>query len=295
MHTIDLNFLGASGAIAAFCIPTDEGAILVECGPMTVTDHLVESLADLRLKPTDIKAVFLTHIHFDHAGAAWWWAKQGADIFVHPVGRPHLISPERLYSSATRIYGDMMEHLWGDMRPIPDNQVVEVADGQEVSVDGVSLKAHFTLGHASHHIAWQMGDVVFAGDVAGVKIQDGPVVPPCPPPDINLAEWTKSIERLLSLDLRRLYLTHFGPVESVSDHLRKLQKRLQAYADWVRPHAEKGTKPDEIMTEFIAFINEEFAELGLSEEDMMAYKLANPPEMSLSGLMRYWHKIGLVA
>ncbi|MEL6667839.1 MAG: MBL fold metallo-hydrolase [Bacteroidota bacterium] len=293
IHTLDLNFLGAQEAIAAFCVPTDHGAVLVECGPMTVTENLVGKLAELDLKPADIKAVFLTHIHFDHAGAAWWWAEQGADIYVHPVGRPHLISPERLYGSATRIYGEQMEYLWGDMKPIAEHKVIEVEDEQEITVDGISMRAHFTPGHASHHIAWQLGENIFAGDVAGVKIQDGPVVPPCPPPDIDLGAWNTSIERLETLSPRRLYLTHYGPVEGVSDHLRKLQNRLEAYANWVKPHAEQGAKPDAIMSDFIEFINLEFAELGLTEGEMLAYQLANPPEMSLTGLLRYWHKIGL--
>ncbi|MEM6396177.1 MAG: MBL fold metallo-hydrolase [Bacteroidota bacterium] len=295
IHTLDLNFLNVPGAIAAYCVPTENGAVLVECGPMTVTDHLVEGLAALDLKPNDIKAVFLTHIHFDHAGAAWWWAEQGADVYVHPVGRPHLISPERLYGSARRIYGDKMEYLWGEMRPIVESKVIEAADRQKIEVDGLSMVAHYTPGHASHHIAWQMEEYVFSGDVGGVKIQNGPVVPPCPPPDIDLAAWAKSIERLQSLDIRRMYLTHFGPVEGIGDHLRKLQKRLNDYAEWVRPYAEKDADPALVMPEFIAFINSEFAELGLSEADAAAYQAANPPEMSLSGLMRYWHKHGLQA
>ena len=295
VHTIDLHFLDISGAIAAYCIPTDNGAVLVECGPHSTNNHLVAGLSELGLQPTDIKAVFLTHIHFDHAGAAWWWAQQGAHIFVHPRGYRHLQDPEKLYASAKRIYGDDMERLWGDMQSIDPDKITAVEDFQIIEFDGLEMKAHHTPGHASHHIAWELGDLLFTGDVGGVKIQDGPVVPPCPPPDIMLEDWASSLDRIREIQARRLYLTHFGPVENIEQHLEELSTRLRAYANWVKPYAERATPMEEIQTAFLEFIEGEFISLDLDRPTIEAYRAANPPDMSLTGLMRYWLKHGLTA
>ncbi|MEM7574291.1 MAG: MBL fold metallo-hydrolase [Bacteroidota bacterium] len=295
MHTIDLHFLGVKGAIAAYCIPTDNGAILIECGPHSTTQNLLAGLAQYQLQPTDIKAVLLTHIHFDHAGAAWWWAKQGAQIYVHPRGFKHLQDPSKLYSSAKRIYGNQMERLWGTMEAIDGDRLRSVEDYEAIEVDGLSFQAHHTPGHATHHIAWQLGDLLFTGDVGGVKIQGGPVVPPCPPPDIQLAEWQTSLDRIRSIGPRRLYLTHFGPVENIEDHLKELVTRIEKYASWVKPYAKAGTSVVDIQSAFVDFVEGEFKELALEGHIIDAYRAANPPDMSLTGLMRYWLKYGLNA
>src|SRR5262249_13735426 len=153
---------------------------------------------------------FLTHIHLDHAGAAWAMAEMGANIYVHPRGYAHLADPSKLMASAKRLYQDQMDALWGTMKPIPAQQLVQVENGQKFTAGELEMVGWHTPGHAYHHIAWQCGKLVFTGDVGGVSIEGGPVQPPCPPPDIDPPAWKKSIELLRELQPERLYLSHFG-------------------------------------------------------------------------------------
>lgn len=292
VHTIDLNFLNAGEAIATYVIPTENGAALVECGPHSTLDTLLKGLDKLGLKPTDIHTLLLTHIHFDHAGAAWWFAQQGTNVYVHPRGYKHLLNPERLYESARMIYQDKMDELWGEMHPISADVLFEVANHESVVADGVEFKAIYTPGHAVHHIAWQMEDVLFSGDAGGVKIGDGPVVPPCPPPDIHVADWLDSIEAMKDSKAKRLYMTHFGPADNVVEHLDRLAERLKSYVEWMRPHAEAGRPAEEIVPLFVDFVEGDFRASGMSEDLILSYRAANPAWMSVAGLLRYLKKYG---
>src|SRR4030067_192880 len=132
VHTLDLNFLGVPGTIAAYLIPHRQGVVLIESGPGSTVPALVNSLNSLGYRPADVTDVLLTHIHLDHAGAAGWLAEQGARIFVHPVGAPHLLNPEKLLASARRTSGDMMEPLWGELLPVPEDQLTVISDGEVV-------------------------------------------------------------------------------------------------------------------------------------------------------------------
>ena len=289
IHTIDLEFQ-ISHAIASFVVPTDEGPVVIETGPHSVFPHLEAELQRLGYQVSDVKHVLLSHIHFDHAGAAWAFAKAGARVYVHPVGYKHLLDPSRLYGSAKRIYGDMMEKLWGLMEGIPENQLIAVEDQTELNIGGVDFKAWHTPGHANHHIAWQMGEVVFTGDVAGCKIDQGPVVPPCPPPDINIEKWLHSIQILRNLNPKALYLTHFGQVDDVSQHLDDLETILWDWANWIKPHFEAGKDPQSVTPAFQAYTDQQLYDAGLDEAGVRRYSAANPAWMSVAGLFRYWKK-----
>ena len=290
MHIIDLNFLGIPNNTASYLLETSAGPILIESGPYSTFQNLEKGIQALGYQVKDIKHLFLSHIHFDHAGAAWAFAEQGATIYVHPIGAPHLSSPERLVESARRIYLDQMDSLWGAMNPIPKEQIVSVEHGQEIQVGDTTFQAWHTPGHAIHHIAWQFGDQMMAGDVAGVTINDGIVVPPCPPPDINIEDWVESINLLRSLNLKTIYLAHFGKVTNIDSHLDKLEHRLWSWANWMKPHFEAGAKVPEITPKFVQFANEQMREEGMSEEAIQKYEASNPSFMSVAGLMRYWKK-----
>ncbi len=289
IHTLDLEFQ-VKQAIAAFVIETSEGPVLVETGPHSVLPRLESELGRLGYKMEDFKHVFLSHIHFDHAGAAWAFAQAGAKVYVHPRGYKHLLDPTRLYGSAKRIYGDMMESLWGLMEAIPEHLLESVDDEREITVGDTTFKAWHTPGHASHHIAWQVGDVIFSGDVAGCKIDGGPVVPPCPPPDINVEQWVDSINILRAQKPKRLYLTHFGPIDNVEEHLSELENILQDWANWMKPHYDAGRKAPEVVPEFQAYAHKQLIAAGLDEDGAARYEAANPSYMSVAGLLRYWHK-----
>jgi glyoxylase-like metal-dependent hydrolase (beta-lactamase superfamily II) len=288
VRVLDLRFQGAERVIAGFLLDSGEGPVLVETGPESCYPRLVEALRAEGVAPGEVRHVFVTHIHLDHAGAAWRLAELGATVYVHPRGAPHLVDPSRLLASAERIYGDQLKALWGEVRGIPEERVRPLADGEVVVLGGLEVQAVETPGHASHHHAYRVGEVVFTGDVAGVRIAPGPVLPPTPPPDIHLEAWKASLDRLRALRPRALYLTHFGPYEDVEAHLEALEATLLAWADWVRARLKEGLSEEEIRPLFEAYWREGLG--GLSQEEVDRYALADPPWMNLQGLIRYWTK-----
>ncbi|MFP4092055.1 MAG: MBL fold metallo-hydrolase [Cyclobacteriaceae bacterium] len=292
IHVLDLQFLEFDRAIASFLVETSEGPVLIESGPYSTFPTLIDRIKSAGFSPTDIKHVLLTHIHFDHAGAAWAFAQQGAQIFVHPFGAPHLVQPKKLWESAKRIYQDDMERLWGQMQPIPAEQVTPVDHEQPIVVGDTTFRAWHTPGHAVHHVAWQMGDVIFTGDVAGVRIhQDDKIVePPCPPPDINVEDWLDSIKKIRLLKPKALYLTHFSKIEDIDWHLDELERRLIDWANWIQEKVEMGQGEEETVPEFRAFVAEQLRKEGVGELAIRQYEAANPSGMSVTGLMRYWQK-----
>lgn len=285
---IDLHFQKSKDAIASFLIETSDGPILIETGPASTYDQLSRGVSKCGHSIDEIKHVLLTHIHFDHAGAAWKLAEAGAKIYVHPFGVPHLASPEKLWNSASQIYGDDMDRLWGKMKPIPANQLVSVEDKQELEFGTTKIKSLHTPGHAVHHIAWKMGAIIFTGDVAGVKIAGGPVMPPCPPPDINLEEWKKSLAIIKSEKPKELYLPHFGIIDVVDYHLDSLSYMLDDWAEWIKPYFEKNVDQSEVVPLFMEYSKSQFLREGCSKEQIQTYEYANPSWMSVAGLYRYW-------
>ena len=291
VQTIDLKFQEQSGAIAAFLVTTDEGPVLIETGPHSTLPTLVHQLNEHGYSMSDVKHVFITHIHLDHAGAAWAFAEQGAKIYLHPLGLPHLQNLEKLLTSAKRIYADKMDSLWGDLRPIPAKKLRPMADGEKIIIGKTGFRARYTPGHAIHHIAWEMNKVAFTGDVAGVKIgENGPAMPPCPPPDINVEEWVRSLAFLRNRRYDAIYLTHFGQVKKPKNHLLELEGRLRNWANWIKPYWEKGVPMVEVVPQFNAYVRGGLEAMQLDPLDMERYELANPADMSVAGLYRYWSK-----
>ena len=287
IHLIDL---GIDHAIGAYLIETSDGPFLIETGPHSTYATLEAGIQKAGFSTSDIKHVFLSHIHLDHAGSAWVFAEMGARIYLHPFGSSNMEDPSRLMASATRIYGDAMDRLWGKMQKIPASQLVSAQDGAVFSVGDQSLKAHYTPGHAVHHIAWQLGEVVFTGDVAGVKVNGGPVVAPCPPPDINIEDWKASIQLLRDLNPQSLYLTHFDRVDNVASHLSQLEAMLDDWAQWMRVKWEAGMSKEEITPLFMDYTADQLRQQGVDEAGIKVYEAANPSWMSVAGLMRYWKK-----
>lgn len=288
IHIIDLHFLQEKHAIGAFLINSPKGLVLIETGPETTFDYLCEGIGSVGYNWKDVKHVFLTHIHFDHAGAAWKFAAEGALVYVHPTGLPHLENPERLWNSAAQIYGEDMDRLWGNMQPIDRKQLVSTDDGARFNFVDFEIEAIYTPGHAIHHNAYRMGDIVFTGDVAGVKIGDGPVVPPCPPPDINIELWKKSLDKLRAVNPRILYLTHFAKHEDPFLLFNDLELMLDNWSRYIKVFYDKEIPIEQIIPEFKEYTYSQLREKGVTEEEIQVYEYANPSWMSVSGLMRYW-------
>jgi glyoxylase-like metal-dependent hydrolase (beta-lactamase superfamily II) len=290
IKVLDLHFLGLDHTIASFLIETSEGPILVEVGPHSTFSAMQSSLAAHGYQVSDVKHVFLTHIHLDHAGSAWAFAQQGATVYVHPSGYAHLNDPSKLMNSARMIYKDDMDRLWGEMHEIPQDKLLAVEHQQVFRIGDLEIQALHTPGHAIHHIAWKVGNEIFTGDVAGVKINGGPVVPPCPPPDINIEHWEASIQLLRDQNPAAIWLTHYGRIENVSGHLDALGTILRDWANWMKPYFESGDSVEHITPIFQAYTFGQLRAAGVSEADIQLYEAANPSWMSVTGLLRYWKK-----
>lgn len=294
IHTIDLKFQGQPKSIAAYLIETTSGPILFETGPYSCFRALKQGVEDLGFRFKDIKHVFVSHVHLDHAGAAWALAEHSAIIYVHPLGAPHLADPSRLMSSAKRIYQDQMDSLWGDMKPIPEVQLQIVEHGRRTRIGKTKIRAWHSPGHASHHVAWQIDNTeLITGDVAGVKILGGSIVPPCPPPDINLEDWEKSILFLKSKRYANLYISHFGKIEGhreVKEHWVTLKGRLWNWANWIKPYYDQGMSLDELTPKFEQYVEKQLRAEGADDRLVALYNNANPIWMSVAGLVRYWKK-----
>lgn len=291
VHIIDLNFQQVPESIGAFLMEGSDGYILIESGPHSTLPVLREQLADVGVNIRDISHILLTHIHLDHAGAAWAIVQEsGAEVYVHPRGEKHLLDPSKLLASAKRIYLDQMDRLWGDLQPIPGNKLKTAAHGEKIQAGGLSFTAWHTPGHASHHITWQQEGNLFTGDVAGARIGEGLIVPPCPPPDIDVAAWKNSIKLIQELNPDALYLTHFGRFTDVSYHLEKLENRLDEWVAWMKPHVIEGSMPEVVLTGFKKLVEESYDQKGMSQQLKEKYAKANPLDMNVSGLARYWQQ-----
>ena len=292
--TLDLNFQGRSQAIAAYLIKSRDAVVLVESGPGSTLPGLEAGLANEGLVPRDVTHLLLTHIHLDHAGAAGWLSRQGAEVYVHPVGAPHMLNPEKLIASATRIYGDRMDSLWGEFLPVPEEKLHIVREMQEIDIGGLRFRALNTPGHAEHHYAYIFEDLCFTGDVAGVRIPGFQYLR-CPmvPPELHLERWHESINRLRVEKFSRIAPTHFGIYDDPGWQLREVEKGLYDAERWIeKMMAEDPDPPIEALREsFTTWMVEQGAAFGLSEDVVKAYGLANPPGMSADGLLRYWKKV----
>ncbi len=289
--TIDLNFQNKTQAIASYLIKQQDAVVLIESGPGSTLPALEAGLANEGLSPRDITHVLLTHIHLDHAGAAGWLSKQGAEIYVHPNGAPHLLNPEKLIASATRIYADRMQTLWGEFLPVEQNQLKVPHDAEEISIGNLKFITINTPGHAEHHYSYLFEDVCFSGDVGGVRIPGFPYLrAPMPPPELHFGRWRESLVRLRSLKFSRIAPTHFGIFDDADWQLTQLASILDASEKWLE-NIMPADPPVELLREkFSLWMEEQSREQGLSDEAIQAYALANPLGMSADGLMRYWKK-----
>lgn len=290
VKVLDLQFQGVEKVIASFLLQSREGPVLIETGPESTYARLEAALKQEGVHPKEVRHVFVTHIHLDHAGAAWRFAELGATVYVHPRGAPHLVDPSRLLASAERIYGAMLKPLWGELKGIPQERVRVLEDGEVVDFGGLRVQALETLGHASHHHAYLVDGLLFAGDIAGVRIAPGPVLPPTPPPDIHLESWYASLDRILALRPEVLYLTHFGPYRDVEAHLLALRGVLEEWAGWVLHRLKEGLSLEEMTERFEAYWRRGLEEAGVEGGLAQLYALADPPYMNLQGLVRYWQK-----
>ncbi len=277
--------------MAATALETDEGIALFDTGPESTFNNVVAELGKAGFSPNDVRHVFLSHIHFDHAGAAWRWAQLGATIYVHPRGAPHLIDPSKLIESATRIFGNDMERLWGKFAPISVDRLKVLEDEEIVRVPPYEIRAVATPGHASHHHVYHWNDHVFGGDIGGVRIGGGPPIPPFVPPELHVESWHESIARIRNLNADRMFLPHFGLVPGdVATHLDALDERVSRWSEWLRDRIRDGTTEPELKNRFAKYEHDDLIDGGASEEEAQGYESADPSHMAVTASLRYWKK-----
>lgn len=291
VSTLDLNFRGRAQTIGVYLIRSGDAVALVESGPGSTLPALEKELARHGLTPRDVTHVLLTHIHLDHAGAAGWLSRQGAHVYVHPMGEPHMLNPEKLIASATRIYGDQMDTLWGEFLPVEESRLHVVQDGEEIALGGAKVVALHTPGHAEHHCCYLLDDVCFTGDVGGVRIPGYPYMrAPMPPPELHFEKWRRTLQRLQALKFKRVVPTHFGIYDDAEWHLAELQRNLDEIEAWLEKLMPQNPDVETLRAQFEALMDEQIRRFNLSEAEIEAYKLANPLGMSADGMMRYWKK-----
>jgi glyoxylase-like metal-dependent hydrolase (beta-lactamase superfamily II) len=278
MRVIDLRHLGRDRVIGCWQV----GEALVDPGPGSCLDTLLGELDGWRPR-----ALLLTHIHLDHAGASGSLVSRWPDleVYVHERGAGHMADPSRLLDSARRLYGPDMDRLWGEFLPVPEENLRVLVGEERITLPGTpgTFEVAYTPGHASHHVSYLHEGTAFVGDVGGVRIKPGSLtIPPTPPPDIDLEAWHRSLERLRAWSPDRLAVTHFGAAEDVVDQLDELGARLDDWAQRVR---------SQTLEEFREGIRREIA-AGAAEGTPPAYEQAAPPEQLYSGLERYWRKRG---
>lgn len=290
IHVLDTRQLGHSGIVAATALETGDGIALFDTGPESTFDNVIVDLRKAGFEPTDVRHVFLSHIHFDHAGAAWRFA-QTATIYVHPIGAPHLIDPTKLIESATRIFGDDMDRLWGKIAPVPKERVRILEDNDVVRVPPFDIRAVATPGHASHHHVYHWDNNVFGGDIAGVRIGNGPPIPPFVPPELDIESWRESIVKIRRLNAANLYLPHFGKIAgSVDEHLAELDKRVARWSEWFRNRIRAGEDESSLRSTFAELEHAELRRGGASQAEVDGYEAADPSYMAVGAAIRYWKK-----
>ena len=269
---IDLLHAGAARTVGAYLLDTSEGLSLFDCGPSSCIPALKDGLAERGVELGELRHLLLSHIHLDHAGAAGSLVREhpGLHVWVSEVGAPHLVDPSRLERSARRLYGDSFDELWGELVPVPEENV-HVADGR-----AAGLEVFPAPGHASHHVCYFDGTTLYAGDAAGVRIAPSrSVLPPTPPPDVDVEAWYRTLEQIERRAPERLALIHFGLVEDVARHLAELRGRLDT---WSKRVAEGAAETDFVVA----------ARADLPAEEADAYDRAMPFWQSYAGLRRYW-------
>lgn len=271
LRLIDLHFAGRERSIGVYVVETDDGLALFDCGPASTLPALYDGLAAHGLELADIRHLFLSHIHLDHAGAAGPLvrARPELTVWVSEIGAPHLIDPSRLERSARRLYGDLFDPLWGELAPVPERNV-RVAGG-----DVLGWECFPTRGHASHHVGYFRDGTLLAGDAAGVRMPGSRyVLPVSPPPDIDVEGWHATAAAVRARAPERLALIHFGVHDDVMSHLDRLEAELDRWAARVRDGLDQQ-----------AFVDAARADAG---DEAEAYDRVAPFWQSWQGLTRYW-------
>lgn len=292
---VDLNFLGRPEIIATAILHGPAGVALVDPGPATTLDNLTTALTRKGIRFEDVRQILVTHIHLDHSGSVGSILAKfpHIEVSVHQRGAPHLVDPSKLVASASRLYKQDMERLWGDVVPVDAARLRPIEGGERLTVVGRYVETAYTPGHASHHVSYYDGAsrVAFVGDTAGICRGLGTyIMPPTPPPDIDLEAWQQSGKKILAWEPDTMFLTHFGPKHGARQHLQSMFENIDDWSRSVRRLlADQSIDDDERQKRFV---DEAFLEIRrrTTETEAADYVRAGGLTYSWQGLARYWRK-----
>jgi glyoxylase-like metal-dependent hydrolase (beta-lactamase superfamily II) len=293
----DLMHRGRPRVIATAVVQGAAGVALVDPGPTSCLETLRTALTAAGIAIADVRALLLTHIHLDHAGATGSLLRENPDIavYVHERGAPHMIDPSKLLASAARLYGDEMDELWGAFLPVPEANVRVLGGGERIEAADRKFDVAYTPGHASHHVSFLDRDsgIAFVGDVAGVRTgRELFVLPPTPPPDIDVEVWAQSIELVRQWRASTLLVTHFGAHEDPDKHLDAMQTHLTTMTDIARECISDGGNASEQQSRFVDEMRV-YIERHVPAAEAGLYGTAAPLDQCFLGLARYWRKRGV--
>ncbi|MGQ0643803.1 MAG: MBL fold metallo-hydrolase [Gemmatimonadaceae bacterium] len=293
---VDLEYRGHTEYLAALALETSDGLAVVDPGPSVTIDTLLAAVREIASAESTLKHLLLTHIHLDHGGCAGVLAARfpSLTVYVHERGAAHLVDPSRLLASATRLYGDRMDELWGEVRPCAADRVRIVRDGERLTIGARTIRVAYTPGHAIHHVAYfdESTGLAYVGDAAGERFHSGtPIIPTTPPPDVDLEAWRDSTDRVRAWQANALVLSHFGVFDDPQLHLTRHDSALRDWADAVRASLDAPGTDDERAAHF-------------AKERLAAVQAASTPEGATRvhfsqirdcwfGLARYWRRRGV--
>ncbi len=250
---IDLDQPGLTGFrqfISAWLYREEHFTLLVDPGPLSTIPHLISELRRHHIERLDY--VLLTHIHIDHAGGTGALLREfpEARVICHPQGIRHLLAPEKLWQGSQKVLGKLAEE-YGEILPVPADRI---AFEEEIGKTG--LRAFLTPGHAPHHCCYLIGDLLFAGEVAGVRceVPQGITMRPATPPRFHLQVALDSLDRMIALAPRRMVFAHYGLTDAALEHLRIGRRQLLL---WVRGAVEiASTEPSQKEERLVAWLME---------------------------------------
>ena len=293
---IDLRFQEQPEVIAAGVLHGNFGAAVVDPGPASTLATLEAELRRHGIGAADVRAILLTHIHLDHAGATGAMVAKSPEIevYVHAAGTRHMVDPARLIASAHQIWGDELEQLWGEFKAVPHANLRSLNGGERIRIGERELEVAYTPGHARHHVSYfdRGSGIAFVGDTAGIRVGPVPyVLPPTPPPDVDVEAWRKSVEAIERWRPDTLFMTHFGPHTDSVNHLRTFVEHLDELAEIARRIITRDSNEDGL-SQFVAEVATLLRQ-RLPETTARHYEDAAPLRMCWLGLERYWKKQGV--
>jgi glyoxylase-like metal-dependent hydrolase (beta-lactamase superfamily II) len=291
---LDLNWLNRPHAIASALLRSENSVALIDPGPSSCLDTLRQQLRAHGLRISDLEAILLTHIHLDHAGSTGTLVRENPrlKVYVHENGAPHMSDPTKLLNSAARLYGNSMQHLYGEFLPVPSQNLHILRGSEIVRVAGRQFQVLHTPGHASHHVTYfdKEEGTAFVGDNTGISVNGHSfILPATPPPDISLELWDKTLDAINDLRPQRLFLTHFAFSDHPAEHIAHYRKRLHHWSEYVARILASGLDDETSIQKFSEEVHKE-ADRYLKPGEFNEYSVTAGLDLSFLGLARYHRK-----